>query len=151
MATHAMPASYFYMTILLLRVSSFIACHGASVISPLLPPCFCIKVACQTALEFGTRPRPSRNNIISELLFGRNFTLPHIWWQRWDLAGQRNPQQSMTTRSGLSFKLVMDSSSPHTSIPAENDPTNPIPPTEKTTVVVSSHIRTTHFKFSVVT
>ena len=27
----------------------------------------------------------------------------------------------------------MDSSSPHTSIPVENDPANPIPPTERTT------------------
>ena len=38
----------------------------------------------------------------------------------------------MTTRSGRSFKPVMDSSSPHIGIPTENVPTNPIPPTERT-------------------
>ena len=35
----------------------------------------------------------------------------------------------MTTRSGRSFKPVMDSSLPRTGIPTEDDPANPIPST----------------------
>jgi hypothetical protein len=67
-ATHAMPPVLHHHPLSCLIVH----CMSWS-ISHLTPtsPCFCIKVACQTALAFGTRPWPS------EIKLSLNFFLRH--------------------------------------------------------------------------
>ena len=76
-ATHAMPTSCsIYITILLFHVSSDVMELEHQLSHPHFP-----SVLYKSALPKGPiirhSPQPSRNNIISELLVGRNAALPH--------------------------------------------------------------------------
>ena len=70
-ATHAMPPVLHHHPLSCLIVH----CMSWS-ISHLTPtsPCFCIKVACRTALAFGTRPRPSEIKLSLNFSSARSLT-----------------------------------------------------------------------------